>query len=104
VRYLHRTTHYDFVPTLMHNYLGVTNPIEDYCAGRLLNDRSPRLWHFVGNELRYAFLVEGDTILTKEGAGYVEVTDAHLNPVDDYHINPKAFNKAIHGLNRFFKH
>lgn len=104
VRYLHRTTHYDFVPTLMRNYLGVTNPIEDYSAGRLLNDRSPRLWHFVGNELRYAFLVEGDTILTKEGAGYVEVTDAHLNPVDDYHINPKAFNKAIHGLNRFFKH
>lgn len=102
-RYHHRTTHYDFVPTLMHDYLGVTNPIEDYTAGRMLSDTTPRLWHFVGNELRYAFLVEGDTILTKEGAGYVEVTDAKLNPVENYHINVKDFDKTIKSLNRFFK-
>lgn len=101
--YRHRTTHYDFVPTLMHNYLGVTNPLDDYSAGLLLNDTTPRLWHFVGNELRYAFLVEGDTILTKEGAGYVEVTDAQLNPVGNYRVQPKRFNQAIGRLNRFFK-
>lgn len=99
----YRTTHYDFVPTLMHDYLGVKNPISDYAAGRLLSDVTPRLWHFVGNELCYAFLVEGDTILTKEGSGYIDVTDAHLNPVDNYHIQPKAFNQAIQELNRFFK-
>ena len=103
VVYRHRTTHYDFVPTLMHDYLGVQNPLEDYTAGRLLSDTTPRLWHFVGNELRYAFIVEGDTILTKEGAGYVEVTDAHLNPVEDYSIKPREFDKAIKDLNRFFK-
>ena len=103
VVYRHRTTHYDFVPTLMHDYLGVQNPLEDYTAGRLLSDTTPRLWHFVGNELRYAFIVEGDTILTKEGAGYVEVTDAHLNPVENYNIKPREFDKAIKDLNRFFK-
>lgn len=101
--YTHRTTHLDFVPTLMHDYLGVTNPIEDYSNGYLLNDTTPRLWHYVGNELRYAFIVEGDTILTKEGAGYIEVTDKHLNPVPDYHINPKDFDAAIKRLNRFYK-
>ena len=101
--FTHRTTHYDFVPTIMHDYLGVANPIEDYSAGLLLSNQSPRLWHFVGNELRYAFLVEGDTILTKEGVGYVEVTDAHLNPVDNYQINAKAFNQAMKQLNRFLK-
>ena len=100
--YTHRTTHYDFVPTIMHNYLGIKNPLEDYTAGRLLSDRTPRLWHFVGNELRYAFIVEGDTILTKEGAGYIEVTDSKLNPVDNYRIRPKEFDKAIKDLNRFF--
>ena len=99
----HRTTHLDFVPTLMHDYLGVTNPIDDYTNGRLLSDTTPRLWHYVGNELRYAFIVDGDTILTKEGAGYIEVTDKHLNPVPDYHINPKEFDAAIKRLNRFFK-
>ena len=57
----------------------------------------------LGNELRYAFLVEGDTILTKEGAGWIEVTDAQLNIVNDYRINPKAFDSAIKNLNRFFK-
>jgi hypothetical protein len=101
--YTHRTTHYDFVPTLMHNYLGVENPLDDYCAGRLLNDTTPRLWHFVGHELRYAFIIEGDTILTKEGAGYVDVTDARLNPVPDYQVKPREFDAAIKRLNRFFK-
>ena len=99
----HRTTHLDFVPTLMHDYLGVTNPIEDYSNGHLLSDTAPRLWHYVGNELRYAFIVEGDTILTKEGAGYIEVTDERLNPVPNYHINAKAFDGAIRRLNRFYK-
>ncbi len=101
--YKHRTSHYDFVPTLMHDYLGVTNPLEQYCAGRLLSDTTPRLWHFVGNELRYAFIVEGDTILTKEGAGYIDVTDANLNPVENYKIKPKEFDAAIKSLNRFLK-
>ncbi len=101
--YRHRTTHYDFVPTLMHNYLGVTNPIEDYCCGRMLNDTTPRIWHYVGNELRYAFIVENDVILTKEGAGYIDVTDAHLNPINDYHIKPREFDAAIKKLNRFLK-
>ena len=102
-KFTHRTTHLDFVPTLMHDYLGVTNPIDDYSNGRLLSDATPRLWHYAGNELRYAFIVEGDTILTKEGAGYIEVTDEHLNPVPNYHINPKEFDAAIKRLNRFFK-
>ena len=102
-KFTHRTTHLDFVPTLMHDYLGVTNPIDDYSNGRLLSDTTPRLWHYAGNELRYAFIVEGDTILTKEGAGYIEVTDEHLNPVPNYHINPKKFDAAIRRLNRFFK-
>ena len=99
----HRTTHFDFVPTLMHDYLGVQNPIDDYACGRLLSDSTPRLWHFVGNELRYAFIVEGDTILTKEGAGYIDVTDAHLNPVPDYQVKPRDFDAAIKRLNRFYK-
>ena len=101
--YRHRTTHLDFVPTLMHDYLGVQNPVEDYSNGHLLSDTTPRLWHYAGNELRYAFIVEGDTILTKEGAGYIEVTDSSLNPIEDYRIKPREFDAAIKRLNRFFK-
>ena len=101
--YRHRTTHLDFVPTLMHDYLGVTNPVDDYTNGHLLSDTTPRLWHYAGNELRYAFIVEGDTILTKEGTGYIEVTDEKLNPVPEYRIRPHDFDAAIKRLNRFFR-
>lgn len=99
----HRTTHYDIVPTLLHDYMGVENPIEDYSVGRLLSDTTPRLWHFVGNDLHYAFLLQGDTILTKEGSGWMEVTDAHLNRVEGYQIKPKEFEEVAKKLNRFFK-
>lgn len=58
---------------------------------------------FVGNELRYAFIVEGDTILTKEGAGWINVTDAQMNPVKDYRLKPKDFDAAMRRLNSFFK-
>lgn len=103
-KFTHRTTHYDFVPTIMHDYLGVKNDIADYSVGKMLNDSTDkRLWHFVGNELKYAFLVENDTILNKEGTGWIEVTDPGLNPVDDYHINMKEFDATIKQLNRFFK-
>lgn len=102
-RHRYRTTHYDIVPTLMHDYLGVLNPPSDYSAGRLLNDSTPRRWQFVGNELRYAFLLEKDTILTKEGAGWIDVTDARMNPVSNYHIHPQQFEQAVKELNRFFK-
>ena len=102
-KYNHRTTHYDIPATLMHDYLNVTNPLEDYCAGHLLTDSVSRLWHFVGNELRNAFLVEGDTIIIKEGNGWMEVTDAHLNPVKDYHLNPRELDQAFKKLNSFYK-
>lgn len=103
-KFMHRTTHYDFVPTIMHNYLGVRNDIADYSVGKLLNDSTDqRLWHFVGNELKYAFLVENDTILTKEGSGWLEVTDAKLKPIENYNIKIKEFDTTIKQLNRFFK-
>ena len=102
-KYKHRTTHYDISATLMHDYLGVQNPTDDYSAGYLLTDPRPRLWHFVGDDLLNAFIVEGDTILLKQGGGWMEVTDAHLNPVSDYRVNGRQMNDAFLKLNRFYK-
>lgn len=99
----HRTTHYDIVPTLMQEAIGVTNPTADYSMGHNLDDRCSRNWHVVGSELNYAFIVDGDTILEKTPEGTLEVTDAQLNPVENYHINSKAFRKAVDRLNCFMK-
>lgn len=99
----HRTTHYDIVPTLMQRFLGVKNPADDYSAGHLLTDTTSRDWHVVGSELNYGFIVAGDTILEKTPTGGLEVTDAALNPVDDYRVDPAAFREAMTRLNRFMK-
>ena len=71
--------------------------------GHQLDDPQPRSWHVVGSELNYAFIIEGDTILEKTADGSLEVTDAKLNPVDNYKLNVKEFNEAIMRLNRYMK-
>lgn len=102
-KYFHRTTHYDISATLLHDYLGIKNPIEDFSSGRLIEDTSSRYWHFVGDDLWYAFIVQGDTILTKQGGGWMDVTDAQLNPISNYHIRAKDLKKAFIKLNRFYR-
>ena len=101
--YTHRTTHYDLVPTIMHDYLGVKNDIRDYSAGCLLQSNESRYWQVVGSDLNYAFIVPGDTILEKMPDGSLQVTDANLNEINDYQIDPTAFNKAVAEMNRFYK-
>lgn len=99
----HRTTHYDMVPTLMKEYLGVKNPTDDYSMGRLMTDKTPRLWHVVGSNLNYAFIIGKDSILEKTAQGSLDVYDAKMNPVKNYVLPAKQFDKAMKQLNRFFK-
>lgn len=100
----YRTTHYDIVPTLMHDVLGVQNDPSDYSMGNLLSDSiSSRDWHVVGSELNYAFILPGDTILEKSAEGALIATDSLLNPLTDYHIDPVALRKATDKLNSFLK-
>lgn len=102
-KYTHRTTHYDMVPTLMKEYLGVKNPTDDYSMGRLMTDKTPRLWHVVGSNLNYAFIIGKDSILEKTAQGSLDVYDAKMNPVKNYVLPAKQFDKAMKQLNRFFK-
>ncbi len=102
-KFMHRTTHYDVVPTLMKNHLGIKNYPADYSMGRMMMDKTPRLWHVVGSNLNYAFIINNDTILEKTADGALDVYDAHMNPVKNYRLPAKQFDKAIKQLNRFFK-
>lgn len=101
--YGHRTTHYDFVPTLMGRYLGVENSPETYSLGYDLADVSAnRGWHISGSNLNFAFITPGDTILEKGGAGELYVYDSVMNPIGDYNVNPMEMTAAMNRLNRFF--
>lgn len=102
-KFMHRTTHYDVVPTLMKNHLGIKNNPADYSMGKMMMDKTPRLWHVVGSNLNYAFIINNDTILEKTADGALDVYDAHMNPVKNYRLPAKQFDKAIKQLNRFFK-
>lgn len=98
----HRTTHYDLSATLMHNVLGVTNPISDYSMGRLLQDTTFRNWHVVGDNLNFAFILDNDIIVEKKPNGMLEITDRQLNPIKGYKPNAKELNEAINRLNVFY--
>lgn len=102
-QFSHRTTHYDIVPTLMSQYLGIRNDLADYSAGHLLTDSVPRPWHVVGSNLNYAFIIEGDSILEKTADGALDVYDAKLNPVAGYKLPAREFNAAMNELNKYFK-
>lgn len=102
-RRTYRTTHYDIVPTLMTEALGVTNPPEDYSMGRLLSDSTSRKWHTMSKYQSLVFLLDNDTIVEKTSDDGIEVTDSRLNAVDGFHVDAKEFNDAITRLNRFLK-
>lgn len=102
-RWTHRTTHYDLVPTLMSEWLGVSNDASDYSMGHLLTDATSRNWHIVGSNLNYAFIVEGDTILEKNATGGLDVYTPDMSPLTNYRINARAYNEAIQRLNHFYK-
>lgn len=102
-KYTYRTTHYDIVPTLMHDYLGVSNPTSDYSFGHLLSDNEPRNWHVVGSSLNYAFILDKDTIIEKTADGSLRVYDWKMNLITNYHLNTKKFNAAVDKLNNYYK-
>jgi membrane-anchored protein YejM (alkaline phosphatase superfamily) len=87
----------------MYDYLGVQNPLDDYSLGHLLHDTTSREWHFVGNDLNYAFIIEGDTILEHQGNGALDVYDSKMNDVQGYKIDARQFNAAMQRVNRFYK-
>lgn len=83
--------------------MGVENDLDDYTMGRVLTDTTFRNWHVSGDNLNYAFIVEENTILEKMPSGYLEITDAHLKPIEGYKVNAKKLNDAITRLNSFYK-
>lgn len=102
--YEHRTTHYDIAPTLLKEYLGVKNPVEDIGIGYILGDSCNRDWHYVGDYNNYAFVIDSSmNVLEKEYSGFVQVFDSLVNPLDKYKYDLHKLNDRIIELNRFYK-
>ena len=94
------TSHEDVAPTLMKNYLGVANDVQDYSTGEdLLGEPAERGWVISSNYSGYA-VVSNDTILEIMGGGnyqYMDKTNRKLDAQPDY----TQLNEALEQVSRF---
>lgn len=97
----HRTTHYDIVPTLMHDWLGVENPVSDYSMGCKLGDSIRPPFHIAGSFANYAIITDS-VIYEKKTAGQLVVTDKELNKYKKG-SDSQLLQNAILFKNRFLK-
>jgi membrane-anchored protein YejM (alkaline phosphatase superfamily) len=104
------TTHYDFVPTIMKNFLGVNNNITDYSVGNdLLNTEIKQKWHIATNS-RLESAIHAVGIITKDyiqqylPSGKFTLLNKNNRPIQmkslDY-IN--YFPEAFEMMTRFIK-
>lgn len=87
----------------MQRFLGVQNASDDFSMGYDLTAKTSRNWHFAGNNMNFAFIIDKDMILEKLQGGTMTVTDYELNPLENYQLDIKLFRNAMNRLNKFYK-
>lgn len=100
--YSHRTTHYDIVPTIMRNTLGIKNPTEDYSMGKLLTDSIRPPYHVAGSPDNYAFIMD-NVIYEQKMGGLIIVTDSLMNEIPRNKVNTSILLEAINYKNSFYR-
>ncbi|MDY6484670.1 DUF3413 domain-containing protein [Acinetobacter faecalis] len=99
----HFTSHHDVVPTLMKNYLGVTNNIKDYSIGEdLLGLEVKRDWVLTSSYSRYAVVTAQD-ILEVGAVGQYDFLDKSNKPIKGRQFNGQYLQSALEQMSRFNK-
>ncbi|EGA70912.1 hydrolase of alkaline phosphatase superfamily protein [Vibrio sinaloensis DSM 21326] len=97
------TSHEDFAPTLMKNYLGATNDIDDYSTGEdLYGDSVKRDWIMTSSYSAYGIIYD-DTIIEVNGAGQSQILDSTYRPKKDATMNYEYVQQALENISRFRK-
>lgn len=100
--YSHMTTHYDVSASIVHQFLGVENPISDYSMGYDIYSTSSRYPHVVGSVVNFGFIM--DNIITNTNhIGSLEITDAKLNTLPRSALDTKVIREALQKKNYFYK-
>lgn len=96
------TSHEDVVPTLMKNYLGVSNPVSDYSTGaNLFSGVIDRPWMLLSSYSGYG-IVTRSSILEVGATGQSRYLDTTNHPKDGS-PNFKYVQKALEQISRFRK-
>ncbi|MUK26546.1 DUF3413 domain-containing protein [Aliivibrio fischeri] len=97
------TSHQDVVPTLMKNYLGITNDIKDYSVGEdLLGEHVDRHWIMSSNYSGYA-IIDNDSILEVNATGQYQLLDKKNRPLNERKLNYQYLQEALDQISRFSK-
>ena len=97
------TSHEDVVPTLMKNYLGVTNDIKDYSVGEdLLGKHVDRSWIMSSNYSGYA-IIEKESILEVGSTGQYQLLDKKNRPIKEAKLDYQNLQEALEQISRFNK-
>lgn len=96
------TSHQDVVPTLMQNYLGVKNPVQDYSMGvNLLGKPIDRDWLLVSSYSKYAVVTHKD-IMEVGSVGQFSYVDKKYKPLKDQ-PDYELLQQALEQISRFSK-
>ncbi|RLV60669.1 DUF3413 domain-containing protein [Parashewanella curva] len=66
----YRTSHYDFVPTMLTQVFGCTNPVSDYSSGSTLLSPSDYNWVYVGDQRIFAIYQKNETTVIDRHGKY----------------------------------
>jgi uncharacterized protein len=96
-----RTSHFDIVPSLMRDALGITNPISDYAVGSDLFKGTAPDFMIVGS-YQHQGLWQPTRLTTFYRGGAYRMTDQHLNPVPKAHLNIHLMKQAFSLMHRYY--
>ncbi len=95
------TSHQDLVPTLMKNFLGVNNDIQDYSVGEdLMGPVIKRDWILASNYSSYA-VITPKTILEVGAVGQYDLLDKSNKPLKGQQPNFTYVQGALEQISRF---
>jgi uncharacterized protein len=96
------TTHYDIVPTLMQNILGVKNKIDDYSIGKNLFDNRSRTWHVAGSRDHFGIILR-DKMITVSYNSSFEITDLQLNELKNATMDVSLVKNILDSINVYYQ-
>lgn len=101
---LNLTSHQDVAPTLLHHFLGVTSPINDYSTGvDLLDPVAKRDWIISAKYSGYAVITDKTILEVSSVTGSYELLDKTNRPISDAKPNFSQLQAALEEISRFSK-
>jgi len=99
--FLFRSSHHDFVPTLLKEVLGCSNSYSDYTTGNNLFDQKPWKYLIAGSYDSFAVLTSKKVIMSY--GSYFEVRDKDYNLSEIEETDFKDIEKAISDMSEYYK-